>query len=64
MDTPILLTSEMIIARNKEIFKEETGEMREALLLINQYALDLLAEGKMLTTDTDGNIRLWEGERQ
>ena len=60
------LTPEMVASENKKIFEEEKNpKMKEALLAVNEHVINLLLQGKTLTKDTNGVIRLWEeGEEQ
>ena len=66
MSSPVIfLTKEMVINDNERImFTEQDPQLREARLTVNRYVYDLLSEGKVLTIDTNGTIKLWEGQTQ
>ena len=66
MDSPVIfLTKEMVINDNERIMHtEHDPQLREGRLFVNRYIYDLLGEGKVLTIDTNGTIRLWEGQKQ
>lgn len=66
MDSPLIfLTKEMVINDNECVLQtEQDPQLREGRLFVNRYIYDLLEEGKVLTIDTNGTIKLWEGQTQ
>ena len=61
----VFLTQEMVNDFVEKVKNDiSNSQTREAKLEVYMYLTDLLREGKMLTIDIEGNIKLWEGERQ
>jgi len=61
----VFLTQEMVNDFVDKVKNDiSNSQTREAKLEVYMYLTDLLREGKMLTIDIEGNIKLWEGERQ
>lgn len=61
----VFLTQEMVNDFVDKVKNDiSNSQTKEAKLEVYMYLTDLLREGKMLTIDIEGNIKLWEGERQ
>ncbi len=61
----VFLTQEMVNDFVEKVKNDiSNSQTREAKLEVYMYLTDLLREGKMLTIDIEGKIKLWEGERQ
>jgi hypothetical protein len=55
------LTEKMVLEKINQIVNYETNNyQKEAKLAVCQHLIDLLHDGRLLTINTDDQIRLWE----